>query len=153
MTGIGTESQTVVLEHDGSKETVRTYGYYIRRYIRQAKAKGVHVVLLSHTPANRWKNGKMIRCSDTYSKWNRELAEQEDVCFIDLNDAIAKEYEELGEKKTQDCFKDAVHTSRQGAEIHARALINAIRMAECCGLKNYLVSHQGDAASDVPSKG
>lgn len=47
-----------MIERDGSTEELFTYGHYMRIYIRQAKAKGVEVILLSHTPANQWEMGK-----------------------------------------------------------------------------------------------
>ena len=52
--GTGEESQKVVMERDGSTEEVYSFGHYLRLYIRQAKAKGAHVIVMSHTPGNRW---------------------------------------------------------------------------------------------------
>lgn len=136
--GIGDESKKVVLERDGSVEEVFSYGHYIRRYICQAKEKGVEVIILSHTPANQWQDGRMRRCSQTYAKWSKEVAEQENVYFVDLNDLAARKYESLGEKKTKPYFFDMVHTSREGAVIHAEAVIEGIRSLDGCCLKKYL---------------
>ena len=66
--GIGPESKRKEIQRDGRTEELFTYGHYMRIYIRQAKAKGVEVILLSHTPANQWENGKMKRCTQTYRK-------------------------------------------------------------------------------------
>ncbi|MCI1648899.1 MAG: GDSL-type esterase/lipase family protein, partial [Bacteroides sp.] len=75
--GTGNDTLNVVMERDGSHETIHTYGYYIRKYIRQAKTKGATVIVTSHTPGNRWTDDKMNRCTDTYAKWSQEVAKQE----------------------------------------------------------------------------
>ena len=41
-------SKKVVMEKDGSTETAYSFGHYIRMYIRQAKAKGAKVIVMSH---------------------------------------------------------------------------------------------------------
>lgn len=136
--GTDDKSQKVVLERDGSIEEVFSYGHYIRMYIRQAKARGVEVIILSHTPANQWQDGKMRRCNQTYAKWSREVAEQENAYFVDLNDIAAKKFETIGEEKTKSHYMDMVHTSKEGAMINAEAVIEGIRYLEKCRLKNYL---------------
>ena len=136
--GTDDKSQKVVLERDGSIEEVFSYGHYIRMYIRQAKARGVEVIILSHTPANQWQDGKMRRCTQTYAKWSREVAEQENAYFVDLNDIAAKKFETVGEEKTKSHYMDMVHTSKEGAIINAEAVIEGIRYLEKCRLKSYL---------------
>lgn len=136
--GTDDKSQKVVLERDGSIEEVFSYGHYIRMYIRQAKARGVEVIILSHTPANQWQDGKMRRCTQTYAKWSREVAEQENAYFVDLNDIAAKKFETIGEEKTKSHYMDMVHTSKEGAIINAEAVIESIRYLEKCRLKSYL---------------
>ena len=56
-----------------------------------------------------------MRNNETYGKWSREIAEQEGVFYIDLNNLIAEKCEELGKEKTNELFKDRVHTSYDGA--------------------------------------
>lgn len=107
-------------------------------YIRQAKARGVEVIILSHTPANQWQDGKMRHCTQTYAKWSREVAEQENAYFVDLNDIAAKKFETVGEEKTKSHYMDMVHTSKEGAIINAEAVIEGIRYLEKCRLKSYL---------------
>lgn len=43
--GIGKDSLEVTIKETGVKETVYTYGEYMRRYIREVKAKGAHPIL------------------------------------------------------------------------------------------------------------
>lgn len=139
--GIGSESKKMVIERDGSMETIFTYGHYMRMYIRQAKAKGVEVILLSHTPANQWENGKMKRCTQTYRKWTKELAEQENVNFVDLNDLTASKFDLIGPEDAKVYYKDLVHTSKEGAIMNAESVAEGISRLEKCDLKSFLNSH------------
>ena len=45
---------------DGKTETVHSFGWYLRRYISDAKAKGATPIVLSLIPRNDWKDGKVI---------------------------------------------------------------------------------------------
>ena len=49
--GIGKDSLEVTIKETGVKETVYTYGEYMRRYIREVKSKGAHPILFSLTRA------------------------------------------------------------------------------------------------------
>lgn len=142
--GIGDESKKMVLERDGSWEIIHTYGYYMRMYIRQAKAKGVKVILLSHTPANQWENGRMKRCTQTYRKWTMELAQQENVYFVDLNELTAAKFDLIGESKAQSYYKDMVHTTKEGAIMNAASVVEGIRDLKHCNLKKYLKTDYAD---------
>jgi rhamnogalacturonyl hydrolase YesR/lysophospholipase L1-like esterase len=136
--GTGNESQTVIMESTGGPEEVFTYGHYLRVYIRQAKARGAIPVVLSHTPGNTWSEGRMVRNGDTYGKWSKEVAEQEGAYFIDLNDLAATKCEALGEEKTNELFKDRVHTSYEGAILNCEALIEGIRATPGLGLNEFI---------------
>jgi len=125
--GIGDESQWVIMERNGGHEEVFTYGHYLRLYIRQAKARGAIPVVLSHTPGNSWEGDRMLRNSDTYGKWSKEVAEEEGVRYIDLNDLIATQCEAMGKEQTNELYKDRVHTSREGALLFGKTLIEGIR--------------------------
>ena len=125
--GTGEESETVIMERNGGPEEVFTFGHYLRIYVRQARARGATPILLSHTPGNSWEGTKMIRNSDTYGKWSKEIAAQEGVLFIDMNDLVAKKCEELGQEKTKELYIDRVHTSRSGAILNCETLITEIK--------------------------
>lgn len=136
--GTGEESEKVVMERDGSTEEVFTFGQYLRIYIRQAKARGANVIVLSHTPGNRWTGDKMNRCDETYGKWSKEVAAQEGVYFIDLNDRAATKYEAMGKDKASGYFVDSVHNTQEGAYLHGDAVIEGLRELKDCTLNNYL---------------
>ncbi len=140
--GAGDESETYIMEATGGPETVYTFGHYIRHYIKQAKAHGVNVIALSHTPRNNWEDDKMHRVTDSYAKWTKQVAEEENVCYIDCNDLCATEYEKIGEEATKPYFMDNVHTSYIGAILHGKTIANAVFKLENCDLKKFMKSEK-----------
>jgi lysophospholipase L1-like esterase len=98
--GIGRDSAVVTLQRSGETETVYSYGEYLRRYIAQVKAKGANPVLLSLTPRNSWNDkGKIVRVNETFGLWARQIAAEQKIPFIDLNEITASKYEIFGQKK------------------------------------------------------
>ena len=108
--GIGNETQEVT-RPDGTKETVHTYGWYMRKYIDEAKAKGAIPIVFSPVPRNEWKEGKVIRIKDTYGNWAKESAKSEGAYFINLNELVAHKYEQMGATLVKTLFpQDHTHT-------------------------------------------
>lgn len=137
--GIGEESETVIMERNGGPEEVFTYGHYLRLHIRQAKAVGAIPVVLSPTPNNKYTDGKITRMTDTYTKWAREVAQQEGVPFIDLNARTADKADAMGEAKAKLLFKDSVHTTEEGAIINGESVIEGIKDLKDFSLNKYLI--------------
>ncbi len=138
LNGTGEESQTVIMERNGGPEDVFTFGHYLRLYIRQAKAHGAIPIVLSHTPGNRWTESKMNRCDETYAKWSKEVAEQEGVFYIDVNDRSARKFESLGIEKTKAFYKDNVHTTFDGAILNAKSVVEGLLDLPNCPLNQYI---------------
>jgi lysophospholipase L1-like esterase len=138
--GTGEQTREVVLEATGQKEVVHTYGWYIRKYVADAKAKGATPIVLSPVPRNIWKDGKIVRAANDYGRWAAEAAQAGGALFIDLNDLVAKRYEAAGpEKVKSDYFStDHTHTSPAGAELTAAVLAEAIRGLDGCPLRDAL---------------
>jgi lysophospholipase L1-like esterase len=139
--GNGDNTEEGVVEMTGIEETVHSYGWYLRKYITDAKAKGARVIVCSLVPRDRWENGKVIRSDKDYGKWAREAAEQGGAIFIDLNDIVAKRYEEIGAKTIDESYfteKDWTHTTKIGAKETASTLVKAIRELKDCKLAEYL---------------
>jgi lysophospholipase L1-like esterase len=138
--GTGNESQTVIMERHGGPEEIFTFGHYMRIYIRQAKASGANVIVMSPTPGNSWdENNRMYRNNETYGKWSKEVAEQENVPYIDLNDRIAGKFEAMGKEAAKDYFIDRVHTSFDGAILNAKTAAENILQLENSDLKKYIL--------------
>lgn len=125
--GTGNETQEII-RPDGTKETVYTFGWYMTKMIREAKEKGAIPIVLSLTPRNEWPNNKVEQRSDTYNKWSKEIAEKENVSYIDLSGAVAQKYEILGKEKVKGFFpKDHTHTGQEGADLNAQTVAECIR--------------------------
>lgn len=138
--GIGNDSLEVVIKETGEHETVYTYGEYMRRYVREVKAKGAYPILFSLTPRNAWKDGKIVRVDQTFGLWAKQVAEAEGVPFVDLNDITAKKFEKFGPEKVNYMFYlDKIHTSEFGARNNAESAVAGLRALEGVALKDYLL--------------
>ena len=87
-----TDSLVVTIKETGRQDTVYSYGEYLRRFVKECKALGAQPVLLSLTPRNAWdeKNpGHIVRVNETFGLWARQVAEEQDIPFVDLNDWTA----------------------------------------------------------------
>jgi rhamnogalacturonan acetylesterase len=138
--GIGDESKEIYNPIAKKQEVVYTYGWYIRKYIRDAKAKGAIAIVCSPIPRNDWKEGKVMRSSESYAKWANEVAKQEGAYFIDLNEIVASKYEEIGAEKVKPFFQvDHTHTNIDGAKLNAELVIKALKEMKPGKLKKYLL--------------
>jgi lysophospholipase L1-like esterase len=138
--GSGDESRVVTNKVSGKVETVHTYGWYMRKYISDTKAKGATPIVLSLVPRKIWKDGEVARSTNDYAKWAAEAAKAEGVAFVDLNDIVAQHYEELGQEKVETLFADEhTHTNPEGAELNARCVVEGLRALTNCPLAQYLV--------------
>jgi lysophospholipase L1-like esterase len=130
--GIGNETQEIDNLLTKKHEVVHTYGWYMRKYIADAKAKGATPIVFSLVPRKTWKDGKIVR-SDNYRKWAAEVARGESAAFVDLYEIIARRYEELGGEKVNELFgDDHTHTNRAGAEINAACVIAGLKGLSSC---------------------
>lgn len=138
--GIGNDSVEIYNPIRKVKEVVHTYGWYMRKYIREAKEKGAIPIVCSPIPRNDWKEGKVIRATDNYSTWAEQVAKEEGACFINLNELVATKYEELGQEKVKQFFPaDHTHTNINGARLNAEIIVKAIREIKPGKLKKYLL--------------
>jgi lysophospholipase L1-like esterase len=139
--GTGEETEEIDNMLTGKHEIVHTYGWYIKKFISDIKAKGAVPVVCSLVPRNIWENGKIIRASEDYAKWAKESAGIGKAFFIDLNKIVADKYEALGEEevKTKLFITDHTHTNEAGAIINAQAVAEGIRQLKGCKLKKLLL--------------
>lgn len=139
--GTGEETEEIDNILTKKHEIVHTYGWYMRKYVADTKAKGGTAIVCSLIPRNRWENGKVVCSSEDYGKWARESAFTEKTFFIDLNEIIAKKYEVLGEEevKTKLFLTDNTHTTEAGAIINARSVAEGIKSIKGCKLKKYIL--------------
>ena len=139
-------SRVYHMESSGIYKVVYSYGWYLKKMIRDAQEKGATPILLSLTPRNEWhegnghsrgfiypvreKKGKKYieRRNETYGVWCRDVA-QETVCqFVDVHNISANVLDKVGEKKAAAYFNhDHTHTSLKGARLTAQSVAMGLR--------------------------
>jgi rhamnogalacturonan acetylesterase len=129
--GLGEETKGVTLP-DGRTDTVHTYGWYMRKFIADTRAKGALPILLTLTIRNIWSDGQdgkqHIERDMGYNELLRQLADDQRIPLIDMASIEADRLEKLGPAKTAVLFPiDHTHTSSDGAELVAESVGQAIR--------------------------
>ena len=132
-----TDSLVVTLKegpNQGNQETVWSYGEYMRKFVRETRALGAHPILMSLTP--RKSDGKPVRVNETFGLWAKQVAEEMNVPFIDLNEISAQKYEQMTPWKVNYHFYlDNIHTSKFGAELNARSAAEGLMASQHPELK------------------
>lgn len=142
--GLGEETREIT-KADGTRETVHTYGWYMRKMIADAKSKGAKPVLLSLTVRNIWKDGKVERGSGRYRELIAELAKSQEVPYMDVTAIIADHYDRMGQDQVKAMFgPDYVHTSPAGADLNAASVVAGLKKLDAHPLANFL-SDKGKA--------
>jgi len=120
-------------------ETIHTFGWYMRKYATDAKAKGATPILLSMVPHKDWNNGKIVRNEQqTFVIWTKDAAAATGALFIDANTIIAEGLERLGPDKVNSLFGDLrTHSTPDGAKYNAAAVVVGIKALNPDPLANY----------------
>ncbi len=154
--GIGKDSLEVTIQETGVKETVYTYGEYMRRFIHDVKKKGAYPILMSLTPRYSWEDEDstiVTRVNETFGLWAKQVAQKEHIPFIDLNDISARKFEKFGKDKTKDMFYlDHIHTSIFGARVNAESAAEGIRNYKGLKLASYLKPQEEDKVTGATRK-
>ena len=154
--GIGKETLEVTIKETGVKETVYTYGEYMRRFIRDVKERGAYPILMSLTPRNAWEDADstiVTRVNKTFGLWAKQVARKERIPFIDLNEITARKFETYGKEKVKYMFYlDRIHTSEYGARVNAASAAEGIREYKNLGLAKYLKPFEKDTVTGATRK-
>jgi rhamnogalacturonan acetylesterase len=105
-------------------------------------------MVCSLIPRNNWRNGHAARNKNDYAGWAGEAAETERAPFLDINEIIARHYDQLGQEKVNALFVAGAgpHTSLSGAETNALCVVSALK-----GLKeDSLAKYFSEKANGVP---
>ena len=135
--GVGDDTQDVPQTTGvmaGKTETVHTYGWYLRKYIADVRAKGATPMLMSLTTRNIWKPNatgtNRVERDMGYDALEKELAATEHVPYIDMGTVEADRLERTGQAEAAKLFPiDHTHTSAQGAELNAQSVVIALERA------------------------
>ncbi len=137
--GIGDETEDVT-KPDGSVETVHTFGWYLKTYVRTARAKGANVILCSPVPHKKFDGaGKFVRDWAQWRGWIEACAKAEGAIYLDLAEIISRGYDRLPRAEVEAFFADErTHTNEAGALFNARAVVSGLRALPGAPLDAYL---------------
>ena len=111
-------------------ETIHTYGWYVRKYIADTRAKHATPILLTVTIRNIWKDGQIERDMG-FRDFDFQLGEQQHVAVADMATVAADRLDALGPEKTALLYPiDHTHTNAEGAEGNAESVTIALRNAK-----------------------
>ncbi|HVX85133.1 MAG TPA: GDSL-type esterase/lipase family protein [Phycisphaerae bacterium] len=125
--GIGDEPQTLT-GRNGQTITGHSFGWFLRQFIHDTQSKGATPIICSLIPRNsRDDAGKIKRSADSQAGWARQVAAEQHVGFIDLNELIAEKYDALPKVQVDALFAGSPHTSWTGAVLNAETVISGLK--------------------------
>ncbi len=131
--GVGDETQEIDNLLTLKREVVHSYGWYLRKYVREIRERGATPVLVSPIPRKSSDpDGRVQRARDSYAGWVAQVAQQEKAGFIDLNEQAARRYDEMGRDAVMKLFPvvtpdERVHTNLAGAELNAQIVVDGLK--------------------------
>jgi lysophospholipase L1-like esterase len=141
--GMGDDTEEVTLTlppRKGEKETVHSFGWYIKAYCTEAKAKKLNPIVCSwipHCPVAKagdpTTHPTVSKEMSGYQLWAKQAAEATGSPFIDLNTLVMKKYEGMTfDEIKQKLFTtaDNIHTSPTGAELNAECVVAGIKAVD-----------------------
>jgi lysophospholipase L1-like esterase len=126
--GVGEETREITMPETGpieppppgTKEVVHTFGWYLRKYIADTKARGATPILMSLTAKDIFDNGKNRHPYDKYPEWTEAVAKSQNVAYMDFNKMMGEKFDQLGQEKVHAMFpRDNTHTNAAGADLNA----------------------------------
>jgi lysophospholipase L1-like esterase len=115
--GVGEDTKTQ------GTETIHSFGWYLRKYIADVRAKGATPIVCTLVPRNTWSGGKITRTSNP-ADWARQVAKDQNAPLLDLYEGAAQRYDQLGQAATTAIFADGrVHTNYDGATLLASVVV------------------------------
>jgi lysophospholipase L1-like esterase len=139
----------------GGKETIHTYGWYMRQMIEQIQAKHATPIVCSLIPRNNWRNGKINRADQSYGLWAKQAADQDHAAFLPLNTLIADTYDKEGQEKVTATYfpaRETTHTNWAGAVLNAQCVVAGLRQLDL-PLKNDLLPTPPEIKEPAAGKG
>lgn len=141
--GLGDETRPIYNPILHRPEVIHTYGWYMRKYISDARARGLLPIIctpIPHCPQKMGTAGDMENSS--YVRWAAAVAQNEHVPLIRLHEIILDHYAGLTPKEIKEKYftsADNTHTSLAGAELNAKSVIEGISALTNCPLRTFLL--------------
>lgn len=145
--GIGNNS-AVVTTSTGAKETVYSFGWYLRKMIVDVRAKQAIPLISGMVNRNYW-SGETLQSDWPFADYAAEVAKQTSVEYIDHTAYSVAKFQAMGSVKAKTYFpNDNTHTNWDGANINAQTFVQAVKCASPeSSFKKYLNS-KGNAVTD-----
>jgi rhamnogalacturonan acetylesterase len=141
--GVGIDSIEIYNPIRKVKEMVHSYGWYMRKYVNETKAKGATAIVCSPIPRNIFTDGKTERTDSSYTGWAKETASATGAYFVNLNAIIADKYDAMGADRVKEFFPaDHTHTNDAGARLNAAAVIEGLKKIPRCSLNKYIAGNR-----------
>lgn len=140
-TALGAENARPTLTK--RKETVHTYGWYLRKYVAEARTRGVTPIICSPVPRVPARQLDAVPPDAGYVLWSAEVAKGQNVAFIPLHRLIlARHLDQSPAEIKQKYFVEAdnTHTSDAGATLNAECVVEGIRQLKDSSLASYLLA-------------
>lgn len=138
--GTADSSHVYRLQSDYSYKVVYTYGWYLRKFVSDAREKGAIPIICSMTPRNEWPGNAIERRPGSAATWAAEVAREMDVPFVDIHNLTADYLDKHCRANTPEASKakaaayyrhDHTHTSLEGARLNARMFAAGLRKTDC----------------------
>jgi lysophospholipase L1-like esterase len=139
----GTGRDSVVIDNLITKqkgEVVYSFGGYLRKFVRETRARGATPIINSLTPRKFWENGRIRRTHDSFADWAEQVAREEGVAFVNLTELASQKMDTMPPARVDSLFGDAnLQSSARGAELNAAAVVDGLRaLGERNPLREYL---------------
>jgi rhamnogalacturonan endolyase len=140
--GLGDETREIDNPITKKKEVVHTYGWYMRKYVADTRAKGMIPIICSPIPHCPQKPvGPDEVEKSRYVTWSEEVAKSEKVPFVHLNRITMGHYAAMSPAEVKEKYftpADNTHTNPAGAERNARSVVEGIKALKDCPLAQFL---------------
>lgn len=137
LTGSGEET-VVVTTSTGTKETVHTFGWYLRKMIADVKAKNAVPIISGMVPRNYW-TGNTLQANWPFANTAKEVAQKAGVQYVDHTKYSVAAFQALGPTKAKTYFpNDNTHTNPAGAQINTKTFAQGVKCGSKISLASYL---------------
>jgi lysophospholipase L1-like esterase len=150
---IGEETKDIYNPIMQKPETVHTYGWYMRKYVSDARAKGMTPIIctpIPHRPKMIVQAGAVE--NSMYVRFAAAVAESEKAFLVDINRLTLAHYAGMETNDVKSLYfttKDDTHTSPAGAEVNAQSVVEGLRALTNCPLAGFLLPPVAAGTNEV----
>src|SRR5688572_26653347 len=154
--GIGDETKEIDNPITKKHEVVHTFGWYMSKYVADARAKGATPIILSYVPRAP-RPGSATQPAATaptsYALWAQQVAEREKAPFIDLHGIVSRHYATMSPEAAKEKYfaPDNTHTNEAGAARNAQAVVEGVHALKDVALAKYLLVGAPKASGADPA--